>query len=78
MLNTLFTDLSVGVPSTKTSPIWHSPETESRRSSAKTRRIIVKPYQLAQGKEEDEAFNSSLDPISLAGIIGAHRGAERN
>jgi len=29
-------------------------------------------------KEGEEDFNSSLGLISLVGIIGAHRGAERN
>jgi len=63
---TRFTDLSVGVPFAGT-PIWYSPETECRRRDTKTRRIPAKPWQPARPKEEDEDFNSSLGPISLAG-----------
>ena len=47
-------------------------EAEGREESQLTTRSPARP------KEEEEDFNSFLGPISLAGTIGAHRGAEGN
>jgi len=47
-------------------------EAGGRRESQLTTQSPDRP------KEGEEDFNSSLGPISLAGTIGAHRGAEGN